>query len=285
MSISSWITNSISFPCARLGRRLLFQQLSDVTADKYDAPLVVRFHYPCNSLNKGTFFGIDYLLHAWTCFIHWTTAILTIIITWSWGWTKSSLRMLRRPSCVPYCAGLVLVYVVPGWLPRLVCFSPNGICLLNSMYDGCFVCWNEEWSIWAARRNAAHEEVCLISIQVWGCNYHTSFTLGTVQVHESGEREVSSDQSNTDAPYITQQLCGYEGQKLYNTSPMPTAPRGKWMDACRGRVIQCLYKPAPVAVLELIQCGLHHARRTTSHALLPANATILIAATCLTTGW
>ena len=59
---------------------------------------------------------------------------------------------------------------------------------------------------------------------------------------------------------------------------MPTAPRGKWMDVCRGRVIQCLYKPAPVAVLELIQCGLHHARRTTSPALLPANATIVIAA-------
>ena len=37
-------------------------------------------------------------------------------------------------------------------------------------------------------------------------------------------------------PYLTHQLCGNEGQKLYNSSPMPTVHRGKWMDACRGRV-------------------------------------------------
>ena len=29
----------------------------------------------------------------------------------------------------------------------------------------------------------------------------------------------------------------------YNTSAMPTAPRGKWMDACRGRVC-----PSPVSL-------------------------------------
>ena len=73
---------------------------------------------------------------------------------------------------------------------------------------------------WAARRGAAHREVCLISI-------HLSLALGTIQVQESGEREASSHQSNTDAPYLTHQYCGYEGQKLYNTSTMPTAPRGK----------------------------------------------------------
>ena len=38
-----------------------------------------------------------------------------------------------------------------GWLPRLVSVS-NGFCLVNSIYDGCFVCWNEEWSIHAARK-------------------------------------------------------------------------------------------------------------------------------------
>ena len=82
-----------------------------------------------------------------------------------------------------------------------------------------------------------------------GCNYHTSFALGTVQVQECGGQEASSDQSNTDAPYLTYQLCGYEGQKLYNTPPMPTAPRGKWMDACWGRVC-----PTPMSLQTSTNC-------------------------------
>ena len=102
-----------------------------------------------------------------------------------------------------------------------------------------------------AQRSGAHREVCLISIQLWGCNYHTSFALGTVQVQESGGREASSDQSNTDAPYLTHQHCGHEGYKLYNNSPMPTAPRGKWMDACRGRVC-----PSPVSLQTSTSCCL-----------------------------
>ena len=78
--------------------------------------------------------------------------------------------------------------------------------------------------------------------------------------------------SNTDAPYLTRQHCGHEGQKLYNTSPMPTAPRGKWMDACRGRVC-----PSPVSLQSSTRCRLGtdqnamvpvHARRTTSPALI-----------------
>ena len=68
--------------------------------------------------------------------------------------------------------------------------------------------------------------MCLISIQLWGCNYHTSFALGTDRSIKSGGLEASSDQSNTDAPHLTHQHCGCEGQKLYNTSPMPTAPGG-----------------------------------------------------------
>ena len=32
---------------------------------------------------------------------------------------------------------------------------------------------------------------------------------------------------------ITHQHCGCDGQKLYNASTMLTAPRPKWMDACR----------------------------------------------------
>ena len=97
----------------------------------------------------------------------------------------------------------------------------------------------------------------MISIHLCGCNYHTRLALGTIQVQESGGREASSDQNNTDAPYLTHQHYGYDGQKLYNTSPMSAAPRGKWMDACRGRVCSSprLYTPAPVAVLELIKCG------------------------------
>ena len=64
--------------------------------------------------------------------------------------------------------------------------------------------------------------------------------LGTVQVQECGGRDASSDQTNIDAPYLTHQLCGYEGQKLCNTSPMLTAPSRKWMEACRGRVYPSL---------------------------------------------
>ena len=85
-----------------------------------------------------------------------------------------------------------------------------------------------------------------------GCNFAA---LGTVQVQESGGREASSDQSNTDASYLTHQHCGHEGPNPC-TTPHP-APTGKWMDACQGRYVpvQCLYKPAPVAVLKLIKCG------------------------------
>ena len=72
------------------------------------------------------------------------------------------------------------------------------------------------------------------------CPMMTSFVFGTIQVQESGEREAYSDQSNTDAPYRTHQHCG---QQLYNTSPMPSAPRGKWMDACRGRVCSSPVSP------------------------------------------
>ena len=121
------------------------------------------------------------------------------------------------------------------------------------------------------RRCAADREVCLISIQLRGCNYHTSFALESVQVQESGAREASSVQNNTDAPCLTYQLCGYEGQKLYNTSVMPLEE----MDGCLLETIEyipvrCLYKPTPVAVLGLIKCGCKtscNARRTTSPAL------------------
>ena len=91
----------------------------------------------------------------------------------------------------------------------------------------------------------------MISIQLRGCNYHTIFALGTVQVQESEGREASSDQSNIDAPYFTHQHRGYEGHKLYNTSPMPTASRGKWVDACRGRVC-----PSPVYLQTRTNCRL-----------------------------
>ena len=69
------------------------------------------------------------------------------------------------------------------------------------------------------------------------------FCARIVEVQEFGGREASSDQSNTDVPYLTHQLCGYEGQKLYTTSSTPTASRGKYMDASRGR--SC---PSPVSL-------------------------------------
>ena len=115
--------------------------------------------------------------------------------------------------------------------------------------------WRDElddyWkgTIW---QRIAHREVCLISIQLRGCNYHTMFALGTVHIQESGGREASSDQSNTDAPHLTHQRCGYEGQKLHNTSLMPNAPRRKWMDACRRRVC-----PSPVSRQISTSCRLH----------------------------
>ena len=66
------------------------------------------------------------------------------------------------------------------------------------------------------------------------------------------EREAFSDQSNTDASYLTHQLCGY-------TTPHPCLlplEENGWMLAGDEYVpVPCLYKPAPVAVLELIKCG------------------------------
>ena len=78
--------------------------------------------------------------------------------------------------------------------------------------------------------------------------------LGSVHVQESGEREASSDKSNTDAPYHTYQHCGYEGQRLYNTSPMPTASRGNGLILAGDEYVpvRCIYKAAPVAVMELM---------------------------------
>ena len=102
------------------------------------------------------------------------------------------------------------------------------------------------------RRCAADREVCLFSIQLRGCNYHTSFALESVQVQESGAREASSVQNNTDAPCLTYQLCGYEGQKLYNTSVMPTASRGNgWMFAGDDRVYS-----SPVSLQTNTSCRL-----------------------------
>ena len=59
------------------------------------------------------------------------------------------------------------------------------------------------------------------------------------------------------------QHCGYEGQQLYNASPKPTAPRGKWMEACRGR--EC---PRSVSLQTSTNCrlGTRHLARVTVHA-------------------
>ena len=65
--------------------------------------------------------------------------------------------------CLDWCLFTWCLDDCIGW-----CLSPKWICLLSNMYGGCFVCWNEEWSIWAALRSAAHQEVCLISIQLRG---------------------------------------------------------------------------------------------------------------------
>ena len=82
----------------------------------------------------------------------------------------------------------------------------------NSRAKGCLQTMG--WWTVSCPKNCGHREVYLISIQVWGCNNHTSFAFGTIQGQKSGGREASSDQSNTGASYLTHQHCGYEGQKL-----------------------------------------------------------------------
>ena len=92
----------------------------------------------------------------------------------------------------------------------------------------------------------------LISIQLRECNYRTSFALGTVHVPESGGREASSDQSNTDASYLTHQHCGYEGQKLIKCIINKSAsfPRWYWQGVGTRRskrhvlvpIEQCVYE-------------------------------------------
>ena len=49
--------------------------------------------------------------------------------------------------------------------------------------------------------------------------------------------------------YLTHQHCVHEGHKLCNAPPMPTAPRRKRMDACRGRV-----SPSPVSLQISTNC-------------------------------
>ena len=121
------------------------------------------------------------------------------------------------------------------------------------------------------KKRAAHRKVGLIGIQLRGCNCHTSSALGTVQVQESREREASSVQNNTDAPYLTHQLCGYDGHTLYDTCTMATALRGIWMDVCRRRVC-----PSPVSPQTSTSCRLgnvvaRHLARVTAHARRTTN--------------
>ena len=128
----------------------------------------------------------------------------------------------------------------------------------------------------------------MIGIQLRGCNYHT------VQVQESGGRELSflrPEQCNIlrtnfvalrDNSYTTPHPC-----------LLPLEENGRRLTGDEYVPVRCLYEPAPVAVLELINKNVGarhfamvtaHARRTTSPALLSINATILIAATFLTAG-
>ena len=106
----------------------------------------------------------------------------------------------------------------------------------------------------AARRSAAHREVCLISIQIRGCNYHTSFALGTVQVQESGGREACRA---TLMPHILRTNIVAMRDKSYTTPHpclLPLEENG-WMLAWDEYVpVPCLYKPTSVVVLELIKC-------------------------------
>ena len=101
---------------------------------------------------------------------------------------------------------------------------------------------------------AAHREFCLLSIQLW---WYIPALCWELFRSRNLEDERLPPRSNTDAPYLTHQLCDYEGQQLYNTSPMPTAlEENGWMHAGDEYVpVRRLYKPAPVAVLELIKCG------------------------------
>ena len=121
--------------------------------------------------------------------------------------------MLRRPSCVSYCAGVWTGVCLRGaWLIAsvVVCvsvrmgFASSTACMMDALSVG-------------MRSDPSELPKEVRPIEKVVCNYHTSFALGTVQVQTSGGQEASSDQGNTDAPYLTHQNCGYEGKKLYNT--------------------------------------------------------------------
>ena len=74
--------------------------------------------------------------------------------------------------------------------------------------------------------------------------------------------------------------------KSYTTCLLPLDENGWMLTGDEYGPVRCLYKPAPVAILELITCGCKTScKGHCSHALLSANATIQIAATFLTTGW
>ena len=95
----------------------------------------------------------------------------------------------------------------------------------------------------------AHREVCLISIQLRGCNYHTSLALGTVQVQGSGA---------TRMPHILRTNFVARRDKTYTTPHpclLPLEENGCMLPGDEYVPVPCLEKPAPVAILELIKCG------------------------------
>ena len=90
-----------------------------------------------------------------------------------------------------------------------------------------------------------------------GCNYHTSFALGTIQVQESGEREASSTRA-TLMPHILHTNVVAMMDKSYTIPDpclLPVEENGRILAGDRNVPVPCLYKPAPVAVLELIKYG------------------------------
>ena len=65
--------------------------------------------------------------------------------------------------------------------------------------------------------------------------------------------KASSDQSNTDAPYLMAVM-----DKSYTTPHpclLPLEGNGWMLAGDKYIPVPCLYKPAPIAVLELIKCG------------------------------
>ena len=154
-----------------LGPRLLFQRLAMPEQSNMTQPSSYGFTILVilltNALLKLMIIFMPVL------FIHWASAILSTMITWSWGWTKSSQRMLR-PSCVSYCTVAWTGVCLRGaWMIASV-----GVCVSVRMRFVSSVWWMLcllEWGVIQLLDGPQFFGQLVISLQLrgGGGNYHT----------------------------------------------------------------------------------------------------------------